>query len=86
MHDTYVYCKKNINSRDEMYEKNDRIHRTDHKAGTDFAKELNITSVLDKIQDCKRSWIQHVNRMPRNRLHRMIKNTSQKTEGSKEYH
>jgi hypothetical protein len=60
--------------------------REDHKAGTEFAKELNITSDLDKIQDYKRSLIQHVNRMPRKRLNRMIKNTPQKTEGSKEDH
>jgi hypothetical protein len=46
---------------------------TDHKTNTDIAKELNITSVLDKIQDYKRNWIQHVNRMPRNRLLRLIR-------------
>jgi hypothetical protein len=28
---------------------------------------------LDKIQDYKRNWIQHVNRMPCNRLPRLIK-------------
>jgi hypothetical protein len=39
---------------------------TDHKTNTQTAKELNITPVLDKIQDYKRNWIQHVNRMPRN--------------------
>jgi hypothetical protein len=32
---------------------------TDHETNTEIAKELNITSVLDKIQDYKRSWIQH---------------------------
>jgi hypothetical protein len=37
---------------------------TYHKTDTETAKELNITPVLDKIQDCKRKWIQHVNRMP----------------------
>jgi hypothetical protein len=34
---------------------------TDHKRNTEIAKELNITPVLDKIQDYKRKWIQHVN-------------------------
>jgi len=33
---------------------------------------------LDKIQDYKRNVIQHGNRMPRNRLPRLIKATSQK--------
>jgi hypothetical protein len=46
---------------------------TDHKTNTQIAKELNITPVLDKIQDYKRKWIQHVNRIPHNRLARLIK-------------
>jgi hypothetical protein len=37
---------------------------TDHKTNTEIATELNITPVLDKLQDYKRKWIQHVNRMP----------------------
>jgi hypothetical protein len=40
---------------------------------TDIAKELNTIPVLDKMQDYMRKWIQHVNRMPRNRLPRLIK-------------
>ena len=36
-------------------------------------KDLKITPVLDKLLDYKRSWIQHVNRMPRNRLPRVMK-------------
>jgi len=31
-----------------------------------FAKELKITPILDKLLEYKRSWIQHINRMPRN--------------------
>jgi hypothetical protein len=46
---------------------------TDHKTNTEIAEQLNITSVLDKIQDYKRNWIQHINRMPRDRLPRLIK-------------
>jgi hypothetical protein len=46
---------------------------TDHKTNTEVAKELNITPVLDKIQDYKRNWIQHANRMPRNGLARIMK-------------
>jgi hypothetical protein len=44
-----------------------------HKTNTEIAKELNITTVLDKIQDFKRNWIRHVNPMPRNTLPRLIK-------------
>jgi hypothetical protein len=44
---------------------------TDHKTNTDIAKELNMTPGLDKIQDYERNWT-HVNRMPRNRLPRLI--------------
>jgi hypothetical protein len=36
---------------------------TDHKTNTEIAKELNIIPVLDKIQDYKRNWIQHVARI-----------------------
>jgi hypothetical protein len=59
---------------------------TDHKTNTETAKELNITPVLDKIQDYKRNWIQHINRMPRNRLPWLMINYSQKPEGTKEDH
>jgi hypothetical protein len=51
---------------------------TDHKTSTEIAKELNITPVLDKIQEYKRNWIHHVNRMPHNRLPRILKNYTPK--------
>jgi hypothetical protein len=57
-----------------------RCSRTDFKINTEIAIGLNITPVLDKIQDCRRNWIQHINRMPRNRLPRIIKPTDQKAE------
>jgi len=41
---------------------------TDYKTNAQIAKELKITPILDKLLEYKRSWIQHVNRMPRNRL------------------
>jgi len=41
---------------------------TDYKTNTQIAKELKITPILDKLLEYKRNWIQHVNRMPRNRL------------------
>ena len=41
---------------------------TDYKTNTQIAKELKITQILDKLQEYKRSGIQHVNRMSRNRL------------------
>jgi hypothetical protein len=60
---------------------------TDHITNTEIAKELNITPVLDNIQDYKRNWIQHGNRMPRNRLLRLEKKArTQKVKGTKEYH
>jgi hypothetical protein len=43
---------------------------------TQIAKELKITPVLDKLLEYKRNWIQHVNRMPRNRLPRVMKHYS----------
>jgi hypothetical protein len=46
---------------------------TDYKTNTQIAKELKVTPILDKLLECKRNWIQHVNRMPRNRLPRVMK-------------
>jgi len=44
---------------------------TDYKTNAQIAKELKITPILDKLLEYKRNWIQHVNRMPRNRLPRV---------------
>jgi hypothetical protein len=33
-----------------------------------IAKELNTTPVLDKIQEYRTNWLQHMNAMPHNRL------------------
>jgi hypothetical protein len=41
---------------------------TDCKTNTDITKELNITPVLDKRQECRRNWLQHLNKMPHNRI------------------
>jgi len=46
---------------------------TDYKTNTQIAKELKITPILDKLLEYKRSWIQHVNGMPRNILPRVTK-------------
>jgi hypothetical protein len=50
--------------------------RTDHKTNTQIANELKITPILDKLLEYKSNWIQHVNRMPRNRLPRVMKDYS----------
>ena len=41
---------------------------TDYKTNTLIAKKLKLTPILDKLLEYNRNWIQHVNRMPRNRL------------------
>jgi hypothetical protein len=46
---------------------------TDYKTNIQNAKELKITPILDKLLEYKRNWIQTVNRMPRNRLPRVMK-------------
>jgi len=46
---------------------------TDYRTNVQIVKELKITAILDKLLEYKRSWIQHVNRMPRNRLPRVMK-------------
>jgi hypothetical protein len=49
---------------------------TDYKTNTQIAKELKITPILDKLVEYKRNWIQHVNRMPHNRLSRVMEHYS----------
>jgi hypothetical protein len=49
---------------------------TDYKTNAQIAKELKITPILDKLLEYKRNWIQHVNRMPHNRLPRVMKHYS----------
>jgi hypothetical protein len=48
---------------------------TDYKTNKQITKELQITSILDKLLEYKRNWI-HVNRMPCNRLPRVMKHYS----------
>jgi hypothetical protein len=49
---------------------------TDYKTNAQIAKELKLTPILDKLLEYKRNWIQHVNRMPCNRLRRVMKHYS----------
>ena len=49
---------------------------TDYNINTQITKELKITTILDKLLEYKRNWIQHVNRMPRSRLPSVMKHYS----------
>jgi hypothetical protein len=49
---------------------------TDYKTNAQIVKELKITPILDKLLEYKRNWIQHINRIPRNRLPRVMKRYS----------
>ena len=49
---------------------------TDYKTNAQIAKELKITPILDKLLEYKKNWIQHVNKMPCNRLPRVMKHYS----------
>jgi len=53
---------------------------TDCKTNIQIAKELNSTPVLDKTQEYRRNWLQHINRRPHNRLRRILKTTDQQAE------
>jgi hypothetical protein len=50
--------------------------RTDCKTNAQIAKKLKITPILEKLLEYNRSWMQHVNRMHRNRLPRVMKRYS----------
>jgi hypothetical protein len=49
---------------------------TDYKTNGQIANKLKITPVLDKLMEYKRNWIQHVNKMPLNRLPSVLKHYS----------
>ena len=49
---------------------------TDYKTNTQITTALKITQILDTLLKYKRNWIQHVNRMPCNRLLRVMKHCS----------
>jgi hypothetical protein len=59
-----------------MYDKNSRIHLDRLQNKYTYYEELKITPILDKLLEYKRNWIQHVNRMPSNRLPRVMKQYS----------
>jgi hypothetical protein len=59
---------------DEIYEKTAGYTWTDYKTNTQAAKELDITSLLDKLQEYRRNLLQHIDKKPHNRLPRIIKN------------
>jgi hypothetical protein len=58
----------------------------DYKTNTDMAKKLIITPVLDKMLDCRRNGIKHVNRMRCNILLKIVKSTDQEAEGTRGDH
>lgn len=43
---------------------------TDYAANTEITTELNITTVLSTLQEYRRKWLQHINRLSDNRLPR----------------
>jgi len=47
---------------------------TYYNTKTEVTSELNITSVSNKLQEYRRNWLQHINRMRCNRLLRILKN------------
>jgi tRNA uridine 5-carbamoylmethylation protein Kti12 len=49
---------------------------TDYITNVQIAKELKITPILDKLLEYKTKWIQHINRMRRNKLPRVMENYS----------
>jgi hypothetical protein len=49
---------------------------TDYRTNTQIAKDLKIILIMYKLLEYNRNWIQYVNRMPRNRLPRVIKHYS----------
>jgi len=42
--------------------------RYDHKTNDYIRRELRITGILDKIDEYRRNWLSHLQRMPQNRI------------------
>ena len=40
----------------------------DHKTNDYIGRELRITRILDKIDEYRRNWLSHLQRMPQNRI------------------
>ena len=40
----------------------------DHKTNDYIRRELRVTGILDKIDEYRRNWLQHLQRMPQNRI------------------
>ena len=40
----------------------------DHKTNDYIRRELRITGILDKIDEYRRNWLSHLQRMPQNRI------------------
>jgi hypothetical protein len=69
---SYAHCRQSIFEKFRILKMN--ITRAIEEA--QIAKELKITPILDRLLEYKRNWIQHVNRMPYNRLPRVMKRYS----------
>jgi hypothetical protein len=67
---------RRISAAEMKYMRTAGYTRTDYKTNTQTAKELKMTPILDKLLEYKRNCIQHLNRMPRNRLPRVMKHYS----------
>jgi len=53
---------------------------TDDKTNAETANEIHITPILDRMQEYRRNWLQHTNRMPHNRLPRILQKLQTNTQ------
>jgi len=53
---------------------------TGYKTNIEIAEELNITAVLNRMQEYRRNWLQHTSRMRRNRLPRILQKLQTNTQ------
>ena len=53
----------------------------DHKTNDYIRRELQITGILDNIDKYRRNWLQHLQRMPKNRILLKLYTTTEHKEG-----
>ena len=59
---------KNWSSWNEIIETSGRLHPLRPQNKNSIRKELRITSILDKIDEYRKKWLLHIQKMPQNRI------------------
>jgi hypothetical protein len=68
-----IFTHKHTQNMGSTWEEQQDTRGQIKKTSTQITEDLKITQILDKLLKYKKNWIEHVNRMPRNKLPRVMK-------------